>query len=751
MQLYVDLRGADGDALEPGIVLAQWLRAFGLDESMIPADLQERTRVYRSRLAGKRAIILLDNAKDETQVRFLLPGSQTCVAIITSRRFLGALEGATILKLEVMLEGDAKDLLAKFVGMDRLEAEPQATAEILRLCGGLPLAIRIVGGTLRLKGHWSLAEYSRKLADETQRLENLQLSDLSVRASFELSYQELSEADSLLFSRLGILVGNDFGKELAGVVYESDSLVVDGLERLIDAQLLEVDIEYRYHFHDLIRLFSRGKSSVCNSLEKQKEIKNKIIDWGCTKSSIMNYFLRPGEIHQRGFGLIRKDSDPPEMEWFEQEYENLLGIINLSREIKRLDIISPLVENLIFFFEAKNRLTDWQKACELSLEAARQIGDIKGESQSLVGLGLMYDRRHEWDKAINFYEKSLAIQRRVSDLNGQSHSLNNLGIIYQRQNIWDKAVDCCLEDLDICRQTGDLYGESKSVHNLGNIYNALHQWDEAIDCYLKSLSIKRSLRDRNGEGGTINNLGLVYASTGQWDKAIISYNQSIVIFQELGDIWRESMCLNNLGLIYRYQCQWSKSIECYQKALKMQEKLDDKYGESTSLSNLAIIYQSQELLDDALECQHRNLGIFQELGNQSGVAQALSDIGMLYHGKNQSDKAIAYYSDSLCLFRDLGNLYAEGKVILGLGNLYATENLCDKAIECYQSSLAIFRDFDDIYSEGQVLANIGSLHKQQGSNHVATVFWEDSLSKLPENSIEHQSVTEWLENARTLP
>jgi tetratricopeptide (TPR) repeat protein len=548
---------------------------------------------------------------------------------------------------------------------------------------------------------------------------------------------------------LGILVGKDFGEELAGVVHESDSSVVEGLERLIDAQLLEVDADLRYHFHDLICLFSREKSGVDNSSEKQKEIKNRIIDWGYGKSSVMNYFLRPGEIHQRGFELIKKDSDPPAIEWFEQEYENLLKIINLAEEMKRLDIIAPFVANLIFFFEAKNHLTDWKKSCESAVQAACQIGDVKEESQSLVALGLMYIRRCQWDKAINCYKKSLDIQRKAGDLHGQSQSLNNFGIIYQRQGKWDKAIDCCLEDLDICEKMGDLYGKSKSIHNLGNIYNTLNQWDDAIDCYLQSLNIKRGLGDRNGEGGTLNNLGLIYQTIGQCNEAINFYNQGIAIFQELRDTWRESMCLNNLGLSYQHQHQWSKSVECHQKALKMQEKLDDKHGVSTSLSSLAVTYQFQGLLDDALECHHRNLSIFQELGNQSGAsgaAQALRDIGMLHHCKNQLDKAAAYYNDSLYAFRELGDSYEEGKVMLGLGCLYATENLYDKAIECYQSSLVIFRDFDDIYSEGQVLANIGSLHKQQGRNHVATTFWEDSLSRLPENSIEYQMVKEWLEN-----
>jgi hypothetical protein len=286
VQLYVDLRGADGDGLEPGEVLARWLRAFGLDESNMPIDLDERESVYRSQLAGKRAIVLLDNARDEAQVRPLLPGNG-CAVIITSRRVLGALDGATVLNLQVLSDPEAWDLLAKLVGVERLEAEPEAVAETIRLCGGLPLAIRIVGGTLKQKRHWILAEYCQELTDERERLAHLELSDLAVRASFELSYRELSAADGILFSRLGILVGKDFGAELAAVVQESKHPVIKGIERLIDAQLLEANADRRYRFHDLLRLFAREKLAAATSVEEQEGIRQQIVDWGHEQSKRM--------------------------------------------------------------------------------------------------------------------------------------------------------------------------------------------------------------------------------------------------------------------------------------------------------------------------------------------------------------------------------------------------------------------------------------------------------------------------------
>jgi tetratricopeptide (TPR) repeat protein len=632
VQLYVDLRGADGDALEPGVVLARWLRAFGLDESMIPTNLQERASVYRSRLAGKRAIILLDNAKDEAQVRPLLPGSQTCVAIVTSRRLLGALEGATVLKLEVMLERDARDLLAKFVGMDRLEAEPQATAEILRLCGGLPLAIRIVAGMLRSKGHWSLTEYGRKLADETQRLEHLQLRDLSVRASFELTYRELSAEDGLLFSRLGILVGKDFGEELAGVVHESDSPVVEGLERLIDAQLLEVDVDKRYYFHDLLCTFSREKLTKSTSFDKQQSVKQQIVEWGHQKSTIMSHLLRPAERDQVVQQWIENEEIPADFDeqnfvllslaYFEREREHLLNALTWAEESKQWDIVVSFVSSLLSFFQIRSYWYDWEKACLMAVAASVQAGNKHWESQSLNNLGMVYRSQARWSESIKCFQHSLIIYQKVGDKKGESQSLNNLGTVYASQQKWDESINYLLDSLAIKKKSGDRYAEASTLSNLGNIYNDQNQWDEAIECFKESLIICKESRDRYRESACLNNLGNAYKGQNQWDEAINCYQQSLIISRSLTDWYVEAQALNNLGMVYQCQDLHQDALKCYQSSLTIKKKLGDFYGEAQTLGNLGLLYEKNGETDEAIATWEEALKKFPEGASEYKETQA---------------------------------------------------------------------------------------------------------------------------------
>jgi tetratricopeptide (TPR) repeat protein len=478
VQLYVDLRGADGDGLEPGEMLAQWLRAFGLDESNMPINLQERASVYRSQLAGKRAIVLLDNARDEAQVRPLLPGNG-CAVIVTSRRVLGALDGATVLNLQVLSDLEAWDLLAKLAGVERLEAEPEAAAETIRLCGGLPLAIRIVGGTLKQKLHWSLAKYCQKLRDERGRLAHLELGDLAVRASFELSYRELSPADGMLFSRLGILVGKDFGAELAAVVQESESPVIEGIERLIDAQLLEVNVDRRYRFHDLLWLFAREKLAASTSVEEQEGIKQQIVDWGCQQSKMMDTYLRPVERHQMVRQWIENnevnaDFDEQRfvlfsLDWFEQERQQLVSAIYWAKSAERWDIVVLFATNLLIFCKDRSYWYDYEQICLIAALAAEKGGDPHSEGITLNNLGILYRSQCRWNEAIDCYQKSLSILRECEDLDRVGAVLNNLGVVYRSLSQWDEAINYLQQGLIIHQEIGNWHGESLSLSNLGGV------------------------------------------------------------------------------------------------------------------------------------------------------------------------------------------------------------------------------------------------------------------------------------------
>ena len=288
-QLYVDLRGADGQPLDPFNVLARFLWALGVEDQFVPESLEDRASLYRSRLADRQALVLLDNAHNEAQVRPLLPGSPSCAVLVTSRRRLSALEGATVVDLEVMPYDEALELLGQLANAERVQSGPEAARKIICLCGRLPLAIRIAGRKLRDRPHWNLENYASRLDDERQRLGQLQLGDLDVRASFALSYRDLVADDARLF-RLLAAAGDISSPELAALLLEVGlDTAGETLERLVDLQLLESAGNGRYRFHDLMRLFACEKLEQEESPEERQAARSRAERWYLTASDIHFY------------------------------------------------------------------------------------------------------------------------------------------------------------------------------------------------------------------------------------------------------------------------------------------------------------------------------------------------------------------------------------------------------------------------------------------------------------------------------
>lgn len=266
-QLYVNLRGTQANPLPATDVLARFLRSFGMDGAAIPNDAEERAAMYRSWLADRRLLILLDDAACVAQLRPLLPGSPGCAVLVTSRARLAGLDGAQRVELDVFEPDQALELLAQVAGPQRVAAEPAAAREIVRLCGCLPLAVRVAGARLGARSHWPLSRLAADLADEGTRLDTLRLGDLQVRASFALSYENLDVMARRAFRVLGLLEVRDFAPWVAAALLDvSQTRAEELMDTLVDQHLLEVvggdgPGRLRYRFHDLLRTYARELSA----------------------------------------------------------------------------------------------------------------------------------------------------------------------------------------------------------------------------------------------------------------------------------------------------------------------------------------------------------------------------------------------------------------------------------------------------------------------------------------------------------
>ncbi|HEY9607118.1 MAG TPA: NB-ARC domain-containing protein, partial [Allocoleopsis sp.] len=361
-QLYIDLLGQSEFPLEPQQVLIQFLQALtGRDESQLPTDLDGLAGLYRSVLSQQKALIVLDNARDKLQIQPLLPGSASCGAIVTSRQPLGSLQGAQLLKLEAMSPEEGLDYLKQQLGLVRVEAELIAAQEIVELCGRLPLALAIAGGALKEETTWTLTNYGTRLRDEQQRLERLQLDDLSVRASFNLSYARLAETERQLFTAAGCLPGVDFGEAVAAAVMKWETETTqEMLRRLVRVRVLEARERGRYQFHDLMRLFARDKLEAT----EQETTLGRALDWYCEGADFWSNGLNPVRCRQLAEKLAAESEHSPEedeqalpriaLDWFEAEQGNWVDVVQQLQGLERGDGAVALAKKLVPFFSLRS-------------------------------------------------------------------------------------------------------------------------------------------------------------------------------------------------------------------------------------------------------------------------------------------------------------------------------------------------------------------------------------------------------------
>ena len=274
-QLYVSLLGASGQPASAPDVLARFLRELGVDGAQIPVSEEERAALFRTRLSGRRMLIVLDDARDAAQVRPLLPGSASCGVLVTSRKRLPDLAGVRLVDLDVLDDDEARALLIRIVGAERLEAEPEATTQVLAACAGLPLAIRIAGARLASRTSWTIQTLAGRLADERRRIDELKVGDLAVRACFQVSFASLPPAGpggvdpARAFRLLGLWQGPSIGLPAAAALLgEPEDDVADALEVLVDANLLQSPAADRYRFHDLLRVYAAEQAGAAGDHSK---------------------------------------------------------------------------------------------------------------------------------------------------------------------------------------------------------------------------------------------------------------------------------------------------------------------------------------------------------------------------------------------------------------------------------------------------------------------------------------------------
>ena len=730
-QFYMDLKGTPGQtARKPEEIMMYVLHGFE-PLARLPENVDELRGLYCSALAGKHALLLLDNVRGREQVEPLLPPAG-CLLLVTSRQHFD-LPGLAFTNLERLPEADAINLLRAIAP----HAGEQAGA-LVRACGCLPLALRVVGSLLKLHPDLAVEDVLRRLEAGKQRMDE-------VDASLSLSYDGLADELKRSWRELAIFPGT-FDLVAAAEVW---GLEVDAaqerMSELWDYSLVEYEkLVKRYALHDLGRGFA-GRQ--LKGMEQETVQARHAQNYLQVLNKAERLYLKGGQQVLEGLKL------------FDGEWENIAtgqawaakytgqegiaarlacnypdaGPYVLGLRLHPREHIAWLEGGLAAARMLGNRryegvhlgnlgtaysdLGEPRRAIEYHEQALvidREIGDRRGEGTELGNLGTDYDRLGKAQQAIEHYELALVIDREIGDRRGEGGDLGNLGLAYAELGKPHRAIEYHEQALAIKREIGDRHGESNVLGNLGAVYLDLGEPRRAIEYHEQALVIECEIGDRRGEGGSLGNLGLAYDNLGEVRRAIEYYEQALDILRGIGDRLSEGSMLDNLGTAYFNLGEKRRAIEYYEQALAIAREIGNRSGEGNSLGNIGIAYRNLGQPRRAIEYYEQQLAITREIDARRGEGNALGNLGAVYLDLGEPRRAIEYHEQALVILREIGDRRGEGTELGNLGLAYGTLDEARRAIGCFDQALVILRETDYRSEEGNVSWNLGLLYKKLG-------------------------------------
>jgi DNA-binding SARP family transcriptional activator/tetratricopeptide (TPR) repeat protein len=559
--LFADLRGT-GKPVDSGDVLARFLRVLGVSGAELPDDPDERAELYRMTVAERQMIIVLDNARREHQVRPLLPGSGNCLVIVTARSRLTGLAGAEPIELDILSAEASLDMLGRIVGRDRVTAEPDAAATIVRLCAGIPLAIRVAGAKLLARTHWPLRTLATRLSDQRRRLDELALGDLAIRSSLELNYTELAGPQRQAFHLLCLLDPPDFGSWLAAPLLDIDvDEAEDVVEHLVDMRLLDIaGIDaigrVRYRFHDLVRLFGAEQAErhepdalVRAAVSRALGVLMALVETGAARLPRVTLGLRPapGPTVELDPRLAAEVSGDP-TGWLKAETQAVIRTLERAHELGVDEAGTTLITSLLSSpFAARNEFDGWQRTHEIALRVAVGSGNRLAEASLIAGLGQLFYERDEFAAALTHFRHALDIATAIGADPVRAVALVGIGTVQRDLAELDEAGTNLATAAELAERTGDRGVLAAARYGLGAIHREHGDLDTAISALEQCVALYRDLDDRRGEALALRGLSLCHRAAGEADPAAALSEQAHRILEEAGDILGTAYALQSLA------------------------------------------------------------------------------------------------------------------------------------------------------------------------------------------------------------
>ncbi|MGY0231288.1 BTAD domain-containing putative transcriptional regulator [Longispora urticae] len=700
-QLYINLHGySPTSPVRPLDALARFLRVLGVPGERIPVDLDEATGMYRTLLADRRVLVVLDNANHPDQVRPLLPSSPGSLALITSRDRLSGLiarDGARRLDLDILTPNEAFALLTRVVGHTRTTAEPEATAELARLCGHLPLALRIVAAHLTDHPDLDIAGYVSEM-DSGDRLSALQVGgdeQASVRAAIGHSYATLPAGAARLFRLLSLVPGADFTEEAAMALLGAPARVP--LDKLVSAHLVEVGESGRYAMHDLLRLYAHEQVHQ----EPAGEAAARLYDWYLRSlDAAMSVFV-PGTARlavpegRPGVVPVECGSMADALAWMDAERANLLAAISATAQDGPREIAWLLMDNMRSYLYRRRYPVEWLSAASAALSAAEATGDPTGRAAALLNLGMARVSVNDFGRALDMLQQAAVLAREHWPA-GVTTVLNNLGILYRQTGRPDLAVDAYTEAM---QRSGPAGPPVTSLANLGTVSMQLGRLRDAWTHF--SAAVARFADKPHMAGSVLNNMGMIEHLVGEFDAAADNLTRALELHRESGNQLGEASTLLALAGLHRDLGRLAQAHELVLESAVIVRANGDRITEIDGQNVLGTLHRASGARVEARRDHERALGLAEESGYQFGEAEAR--IGLAYVAE-RPDEAVRYAERALAVTREIGYRIHEGLALTALADALGRSGARAEAERQARAGLDVMRETGCRPGEAHALA-----------------------------------------------
>ena len=630
-QLFIDLHGyTEGqDPMTSEDALAVLLRAMGTPPERVPLTLQERAADWRAIMAGKRAVIVLDNARTNSQVQPLIPGTPGSRVIVTSRRRLGGIASSRPVSLATLSPERARELLRGQIGAERLAGEDEAIAAIAELCGNLPLALQLAAARLRRHPHLPASELTARLSEQTERLTLLSAQDLGVAATFNLSYDSLQEEGRRLVRALALHPGRAITVQSAAALADVSAQAAQrSMDELFDEHLLEEPRPGIYQFHDLMREHIR------EHLEREE-------DEDARTGALLrlcDYYLTEARNHDRllysaqGTEVPSADSTPEQRDhaiaWMESERQNMLAAVDWAAQSGHQRVTYELAAALASFLLARGYTAESLALHSLALQAAGEVGDAAAADLAGEHLAAARWEAGEFTPALRAFDAALAGARGRQDRVGEARLLDRIGFTLERLGAYEQAEDTLVQALAIRRELRDLAGEGKVLNSLGAVKWRKARYEEALEVFVQALEIREQLDDDRGCARTLNNIGLTFQRMGEHAKALEHLGQARELATTHQDRHVLSTIANNFAYTLTPKGEPEQALKEAEEGLAISREIGSRYEEARALDATAGALAAQGNSVAARYHWAQSQSMFAELGCPEAleIAKHLSDL-----------------------------------------------------------------------------------------------------------------------------